>query len=155
MNGPARILILEDDETLREAIERVLKRQGYRVVAAGRGEEAIERARGERFDLIIADIRMEGVNGLDTIEQTQLLQPDIGSIVVSGFASEEETLRAVDLKVEGYLKKPFSIEKLVKLVESFLAKKYAQNQKQTELETYNLTNQAGTGIYAAVNHCST
>ena len=60
MNGPARILILEDDETLREAIERVLKRQGYRVVAAGRGEEAIERARGERFDLIIADIRMEG-----------------------------------------------------------------------------------------------
>ena len=134
VNGPARILILEDDETLREAIERVLKRQGYRVVAAGRGEEAIERARGERFDLIIADIRMEGVNGLDTIEQTQQLQPDIGSIVVSGFASEEETLRAVDLKVEGYLKKPFSIEKLVKLVESFLARKYAQNQKRTELE---------------------
>lgn len=133
MTGPARILILEDDETLRAVIERVLKRQGYQVVAAARGEEAIERARGERFDLIVADIRMDGLNGLDAIEQTQQLQPDIGSIVVSGFASEEETLRAVDLKVEGYLKKPFSVEKLVELVESFLAKKLARSQKQSHI----------------------
>ena len=84
MTGPARILILEDDETLRAVIERVLKRQGYQVVAAARGEEAIERARGERFDLIVADIRMDGLNGLDAIEQTQQLQPDIGSIAGGG-----------------------------------------------------------------------
>lgn len=118
-----RILVLEDDVSLRGVLEQVLRARGFEVVVSSRGEEALARARGEKFDLIVADIRMEGMNGLDTIEKTQELQPDIGSIVVSGFASEEETLRAVKLKVAGYLKKPFSIDALLDLINKHLAQR--------------------------------
>lgn len=115
---------------MREVLHEVLAGRGYDVVAAARGEEALGRARGEHFDLIIADIRMEGMNGLDTIEQAQQLQPGIGSIVVSGWASEEDTLRAVRLNVAGYLKKPFPIDSLVDLVNQYLAKRSEELRRE-------------------------
>lgn len=115
---------------MREVLHEVLAGRGYDVVAAARGEEALSRARGQHFDLIIADIRMEGMNGLDTIEQAQQLQPGIGSIVVSGWASEEDTLRAVRLNVAGYLKKPFPIDSLVDLVNQYLARRSEELRRE-------------------------
>jgi two-component SAPR family response regulator len=133
MSRPVRILVLEDDVSLREVLEQVLKSRGFEVVVSSRGEEAIQHARGERFDLIVADIRMEGMNGLDTIERAKELQPDIGSIVVSGFASEEETLRAVKLNVAGYLKKPFKIDALLELVNKHLADRGEERAREDEV----------------------
>lgn len=115
---------------LRDILREVLAGRGYEVVAAARGDEAVGRAKGEHFDLIIADIRMEGMSGLDAIEQTQQLQPGIGSIVVSGWASEEETLRAVKLNVAGYLKKPFSIDSLLELVTGHLTKRREELKRE-------------------------
>ena len=82
---------------------------------------------------LVADIRMEGINGLDTIEQARQIQPDIGSIVVSGFASEEETLRAVKLNVAGYLKKPFRVPELLELINTFLAQRSEKLRQAKEL----------------------
>jgi two-component SAPR family response regulator len=132
MSRPVRILVLEDDESLRGVLEEVLKSRGFEVVVSSRGEEAIQHARGERFDLIVADIRMEGMNGLDTIERAKEIQPDIGSIVVSGFASEEETLRAVKLNVAGYLKKPFKIGALLELVNKHLTERGEERAREDE-----------------------
>lgn len=115
---------------LREVLRDVLAGRGYEVVAAARGDEAVGRAKGEHFDLIIADIRMEGMSGLDAIEQAQQIQPGIGSIVVSGWATEEETLRAVKLNVAGYLKKPFSIDSLLELVNAHLAKRREELKRE-------------------------
>lgn len=131
----ARVLVVEDDEVLREVLTEVLTARGLEVVASARGEEAVERARQEPFDLIVADIRMQGINGLDTIEQARELQPGIGSIVVSGFASEEETLRAVRLNVAGYLKKPFKIPELMELINSYLAQRAERAQREQEQRT--------------------
>ena len=133
MTRPVRILVLEDDPSLRRVLEEVLKSHGFEVVVSSRGEEAIQQARGSRFDLIVADIRMEGMNGLDTIEKTKELQPGIGSIVVSGFASEEETLRAVKLNVAGYLKKPFKIDQLLELINRHLTEKGEERAREDEL----------------------
>ena len=133
MNRPVRILVLEDDPSLRAILEEVLKSHGFEVVASSRGEEAIQHARGSCFDLIVADIRMEGMNGLDTIEKAKELQPGIGSIVVSGFASEEETLRAVKLNVAGYLKKPFKIDALLELVNKHLNKRGRERAREDEV----------------------
>jgi two-component SAPR family response regulator len=134
MGEDVRVLVVEDDPSLREVLLEVLANEGWHVVAASRGEEALARAREERFDLILADIRMDGINGLDTIEQARELQPDIGSIVVSGFASEEETLRAVKLNVAGYLKKPFKMPELMELIGRFLAARQEKRRHEGDLK---------------------
>ena len=135
MSSPVRVLVVEDDPTLREVLQEVLTARGLNVVVSSRGEEALHRAREEPFDLIVADIRMEGINGLDTIEQARQIQPDIGSIVVSGFASEEETLRAVKLNVAGYLKKPFRVPELLDLINTFLAQRSEKLRQAKELRS--------------------
>jgi two-component SAPR family response regulator len=120
---------------MRELLNEVLSERGYEVVAAGGGEEALKRARTESFDLIIADIRMEGITGLDAIEQAKEHQPDLGSIVISGYASEEETLRAVKLNVGGYLKKPFKMQQLLAQINEFVTQKTAERRRFEEHKT--------------------
>lgn len=126
----AHILLLEDDQHMRAALVQVLTDQGYEVTAVTRGEEAVEKARAHSFDLIVADIRMEGMGGLEAVAQTKQHQPDIGSLLVTGYASEEETSRARDLRVGGYLKKPFRMRKLVELVNQQLAARRTQQRRQ-------------------------
>lgn len=135
MSRAIRILVLEDDHDMRGILEEVLSERGYEVVAAGGGEEALLRARTESFDLIIADIRMEGITGLDAIEQAKEHQPDLGSIVISGYASEEETLRAVRLNVGGYLKKPFKMQQLLAQINDFVTRKTAERRRFEEHRT--------------------
>ena len=116
-----RILILEDDDNLRDVLAEVLTDEGFEVKAASRGETAVEYAAQESFDLIIADIRMEGMGGLEALEQTQKLQPGIGSLIVSGYATEHETARAERLQVGAYLTKPFKMQELLAYVRAQLA----------------------------------
>lgn len=135
MSRAIRILVLEDDTDMRDLLQEVLAERGFEVVAAGGGEEALRRARTESFDLIIADIRMEGITGLDAIEQAKEHQPDLGSIVISGYASEEETLRAVRLNVGGYLKKPFKMQQLLAQINEFVSQKTAERRRFEEHKT--------------------
>ncbi len=135
MSRAIRILVLEDDIDMRELLKEVLSERGFEVVAAGGGEEALRKARTESFDLIVADIRMEGITGLDAIEQAKEHQPDLGSIVISGYASEEETLRAVRLNVGGYLKKPFKMQQLLAQINDFVAHKTAERRRAEEHKT--------------------
>jgi len=127
-----RILVLEDDLDLRGVLEEVLRDRGFYVVSSGRGSDAVAQAGQEVFDLILADIRMDAMTGLDAIEAAQRLQPQVGAIVISGYASEEETLRAVHLKVAGYLKKPFKIQELMALINDFVTRRTQQIHLQEQ-----------------------
>jgi DNA-binding response OmpR family regulator len=127
-----KILVLEDDPDLREMLCDVLEEQGYQVKTASRGEEAVALAAAEAFDLFVADVRMEGMGGLKAIEAARSHQPELGSLVVSGWASEEQTLEAVRLQVGGYLKKPFSMSDLLQRVKELLAQRSEQRQREEE-----------------------
>lgn len=127
-----KILVLEDDPDLRDMVVDVLEEQGYQVKAVSSGEEAVGLADSEAFDLFIADIRMEGMGGLKAIEKAQDRQSDLGSLVISGWASEEETLEAVRLQVGGYLKKPFSMADLIERVKFLLTQKSEQSRREKE-----------------------
>lgn len=127
-----KILVLEDDPDLREMVVDVLEEQGYLVKAVSSGEQAVGLADSEAFDLFIADIRMEGMGGLKAIEQAQGRQSDLGSLVISGWASEEETLEAVRLQVGGYLKKPFSMADLIERVKLLLTQKSEQSRREKD-----------------------
>jgi two-component SAPR family response regulator len=131
---PARILVLEDDDNLRDVLAEVLRDEGFEVKAVARGEAAVECASQEAFDLIIADIRMEGMGGLEALEQAQKLQPGIGSLIVSGYATEQETARAERLQVGAYLTKPFKMQELLSYVRSQLADRVMDQTADSEEE---------------------
>lgn len=114
------ILVLEDDPDMRELLTEVLETQGYSVTAVGSGLEAVSEAAERSYALIVADIRMEGMNGLEALAQTKTHQPNIGSLIVSGYASAEETQRASELGVGAYLKKPFRMKRFLEAVRAQL-----------------------------------
>jgi DNA-binding response OmpR family regulator/DNA-binding SARP family transcriptional activator len=132
----ARILVLEDDDELRDVLVEILDDEGYQVTAVGRGEDAVQQAQAEAFDLIVADIRMEGMDGLEALEKTQKLQPGIGSLIVSGYATERETSRAEALDVGAYIRKPFKMDSLLGHIRTELARRKRQEKSLESSDFY-------------------
>lgn len=123
MENPVQILVLEDDQELREMLAEVLEDEGFSVETASHGEEAVEKAHRQPFDLVVADIRMDGIDGLEALSQVRSQRPDVGSLVVTGYADEADTERAGRLGLGGCLKKPFSAEVFLEEVRKVLAER--------------------------------
>ena len=135
MSDVPKILLLEDDERFRTLLAQVLTEEGFAVTAAARGEAAVELAQSESFDVLVADIRMNGMSGLEALECAQKLQPGMGSVVVSGFASELDVARSEHLQVGAYLHKPFKMAELLKHIHLELAKK-REGKKRFQKENF-------------------
>lgn len=103
------ILLVDDDETLRESLKMLLSSEDYRVEAAASGEEAQEMARQRYFDLVLCDVRMPGIDGLEAIRRLQEVISDAYFMVMTGYASEDAPIEALRLGVDDYLTKPFDI----------------------------------------------
>ena len=118
------------------ALGSVLQSQGYEVVTASCAEDAVALSAAQQFDLIVTDIRMGEVDGLQALEQARQVQPEVGALVVSGYASEEETLRAVQLNVGGYLKKPFKMRDFIDQVQQILERRRVELLRSQEKAGY-------------------
>lgn len=129
----SRILVIEDDPELLGVLTALLGSEGHEVVGTASGEQALGAATESSFDLVIADVRMEGMSGLDAIEAVKREDHGIKSLVITGYASEEDSIRAISLGVEAYLKKPFSLDDLLHAVNAALkdleAERAAQSQR--------------------------
>lgn len=130
-----QILLVEDDPDLRETLLDVLSEQGYQVLAVASGQQAVQEASHRNFDLVVTDIRMQGMDGLEALERTRKIQPSVSSLVVSGYASEHETLRALSLNVGGYLKKPFAVNEFLNAVAELLQRRGAESERNQELQS--------------------
>ncbi|HBO42889.1 MAG TPA: hypothetical protein DD670_02925 [Planctomycetaceae bacterium] len=119
---PAGILIADDDPDTVQGIREVLESKGYRVYAARDGQEAIDRAREDGIDVLLLDLHMPILGGLEVYLELRRLGLAIPTIIVTAYAREEaaalDTLRS--LSVEGVLRKPFNPRDLVELIESLV-----------------------------------
>jgi DNA-binding response OmpR family regulator len=121
----ALVLLVEDDESFRQAIRRVLEQAGHEVVEAGDGEEACSDFDPDRFDLVITDLLMPRQDGIETIQDLRRRAPDVPIIAVSGggWNSLEVYLKmATCLGATRTLAKPFDSEVLVNTVAEVLAR---------------------------------
>ncbi|MEW6284215.1 MAG: response regulator, partial [Candidatus Eremiobacterota bacterium] len=123
-----RVLVLEDDDSLRKVLTEVLEEHGYEVVASPTGEQAVALARESAFDLMVADIRMHGMDGLSALEQVREQQPGVRSLVVTGYSTEADSIRAIRLGVGDYLKKPFSLETFLSSVNRLVSEKLRERE---------------------------
>jgi CheY-like chemotaxis protein len=106
----AHILVVEDDEQMNDMLETTLQSQGHAVATALNAQQAIDRCKQETFDLIITDVRLPGMDGVEMLGKIKKIQPRLKSIVITGYASEDTPVRAIRCQVSDYLFKPFSLK---------------------------------------------
>lgn len=118
------ILIVDDDAAVRESIGAVLSDEGFRVRFAGDGVEAIASAAEERPDLVLLDVWLPGMDGIQVLDQLRGLHGDLPVIVISGHGNIETAVRATRLGAVGFLEKPFAIEGLIQAVSAALQRSH-------------------------------
>ena len=111
-----RILVIEDDEEMRSLLEDFLEDEGYEPDSADNGLEALHKLAKKPFDLVITDIRMPGLTGLDILSAVKKFQIEMPVIVITAFGGEEVYRRSIARGADGYLEKPIHLHKLKSLI---------------------------------------
>jgi CheY-like chemotaxis protein len=116
-NQHRRVLLVDDEPDLLAILASLLEDEGYSVATATSGPEAVERARGEHFDVVVSDLKMPGMGGLEILAAIGAVDPDVRSVLMTGFVSEE-TRSLLASQGCPCLMKPFDIEEIVEVMKS-------------------------------------
>ena len=117
-----KVLIVDDEVDVLDLCKRILETQGYLVKSAHNGYEAIEVAKNERFDLLLTDIKMPGMDGLEIAQTLKQSDPDIICVTMTGFSTMDMAINAVKLGINEFILKPFTPSELSKAVAKALEK---------------------------------
>ncbi len=121
MNQLANILILEDDPNLLELLAETFEDVGYRVQAASGPEQAIDIFKKQKIDLVLSDIRMAGcTDGLGVLMALKSARPNLKCVVMTGFASDDSPVRAMQIEVDDYIYKPFRLPAMLEVIKRVL-----------------------------------
>ncbi len=102
-----RILIVDDEKDILRALEFILSRDGYTVTTASRGEEALEKIKKEEFDLVLTDLRMEGIDGIEVLRRVKELNPLTMVVIMTAYGTVESAVTAMKMGASDYIMKPF------------------------------------------------
>jgi DNA-binding response OmpR family regulator len=111
-----RVLVVDDEPSIRDLLSRTLGMAEYDVEVAPDGQSGVERLRLRDFDLLIADLRMPGMDGLTLIREARRFRAGLKVIIITGFSTESSAIEAVNLGVTGYLIKPFRVPQVLSAV---------------------------------------
>ncbi|MFZ7128225.1 MAG: sigma-54-dependent transcriptional regulator [Desulfobacterales bacterium] len=111
-----RVLVIDDDDQLRKSFFKLLDEEGYRVIEAASGEEGIERVSEAAPDAVILDIRLPGINGLETLKTIHAIEPKLPVIIMTAFATTDTAIEATRMGAFDYVLKPFDIPDMLKLI---------------------------------------
>ncbi|HTR43922.1 MAG TPA: sigma-54 dependent transcriptional regulator [Pseudomonadales bacterium] len=116
MNKGTKILLIDDDPGIRDTLKRVLAEEGCEVVMESRGDNGLARAGEETFNVVITDLKMPGISGLELVSQLHEAQPRLPIILVTAFGTTQTAIEATKLGAYDYLLKPFNIPQLLELI---------------------------------------
>jgi excisionase family DNA binding protein len=108
-----RVLVVDDEASIRDLLAKTLALAEYDVDVAPDGRSALERMRLYPYDLLIADLKMPGMDGLTVIREAKRYKADLPVIIITGFSTESSAIEAVNLGVAGYLTKPFRVPQVL------------------------------------------
>jgi two-component system response regulator PilR (NtrC family) len=138
---PPRILVVDDERSMRELLAIVLRREGYEVLLAENGRAAIELLEREPVDLLISDIKMPDLSGVEVLRAAKKIDQDILGIMITAFASTETAVEAMRLGACDYLSKPFDIDLLKMKVREKIENRQLKQENLLLKRTLGLTHQ--------------
>ena len=140
MGETARILIVDDDESIRKTLAAILEEEGYLVDTMENGKEAIKKSRIKSYNLALIDIRLPDMEGVKLLTAMKETIPRMIKIIITGYPSLQNTVTAVNKGADAYLLKPLSIDDVLKTVGEQLkkqqeGKKYSEEKVAKFIET--------------------
>jgi len=124
----ARILIVEDEFIARENLEHILQKEDYQILALESGVEALKELEKNEFDLVMTDLRMQQVDGMQVLERTRELYPDTEVIMITGYATVSTAVEAMQKGAYHYLAKPYKIDEVRILVRQALERRWLKQE---------------------------
>jgi len=123
-----RILVVDDERSMRELLSIVLAREGYQVVAAETGRQALQVLERQPIDLLISDIKMPDMSGVDVLRAAREADHDVAGIMITAFASTETAVEALRLGASDYLTKPFDVDELKIVVRNAIERRQLRQE---------------------------
>ncbi len=120
MNNQISILVVDDEPKLCHLIEELLKLEGYRVDISISNMEALQMIKENKYQMLITDLKMPGIDGLELIQKARELNPEIRTIMITGDETVETAVQSLKHEIDDDIKKPFSIVELKKVVKRTL-----------------------------------
>src|SRR6476660_322484 len=118
MAGAHHVLLIEDDASLAANLCEVLKEDGFRVTVCNRGDEGLRRASNDECDVVLTDLRLPGLSGLELVRQLHDTQPRLPVVLMTAHGTIETTIEATKLGAYDYLQKPFEMRGLISVLHS-------------------------------------
>ena len=118
-----RMMVIDDDQVIRKGLKRILEQAGYEVEDFASGHLAIEELQRQSFDLVITDLKMPGMSGLDVLKAINVLQPEVPIVLITGYATVETAVEAMKHGAVDFIPKPFTPKDLLEKVVLALEKK--------------------------------
>ena len=132
MTEPARILVIDDDESVRKVLVTALEDEGYAVDTAETGGEAIRKSNANFYNLALVDIRLPDMEGTRLLSEMKESTPKMVKIIVTGYPGLENAVDAVNRGADAYVVKPFKMENLLATVKEHLKKQEAERKDSEE-----------------------
>jgi len=123
MSKMPRILVVDDEEAMRESLNDWLKEDGYEVGLAAGGQEAIDMVRDEPWEIILLDLKMPGMNGLETLKHLKEVRPDAEILMMTAYATVDTAVQAMKEGAFDYLVKPFDPDEVEILIKKIVKHK--------------------------------
>jgi len=117
------VLVVDDEESMRDSCSQILIKDGFQVDTAENGSIGLEKIKESKPDLVLIDLKMPGINGMDVLEKTKEIEPNIIPIVITGYATVESAVEAMKKGAYDFLPKPFSPEELRIIIRRGLERK--------------------------------
>lgn len=132
-NGKS-ILVVDDEPGIRDLLEFELKSAGYQVVTAVNGNEALERFKKDKFQLVLSDVMMPGMNGIDLLREIKKLDSYVEVIIGTGYGQVENAVRAMKLGAYDYIQKPYELDEILTVVDKAMEKHHLRKSRDEALE---------------------
>jgi len=142
MKSQAKILIVDDEPGIREMLSYELSFREYKVTTAVNGEDALDKLRREKFNLVISDVKMPKMSGLEMLEAIKKTDPNVEVIMSTGYGTIETAVNAMKMGAYDFVQKPFNIDEILAIIERALEK----NELKALLEVY----EAGKVVFSSL-----
>jgi len=121
------ILVVDDDAAVRKSLSSILSMEGYLVETVENGKQAIRISEKSRFDIALIDIKLPDMEGTELLHRLKENQPHMVKIVITGFPTLENAMKTVNEGADGYILKPFDVQKLLEMIRKHLKREIAEH----------------------------